>query len=228
MSFNVRGLGKSMKRKEIKRMINSNGIDMCCIQETKLEKLEKMIWGELWPNLDFDWAWSEFEGRSGGLISILNSRVFSKRSVWHCRGLLIINRRWREDDGEMVIINVYAPCLVAEKEVLWDTIKLVIEQNEEARICVVGDFNSIREVDERIGRGGEVDRKDIQIFANFISTSGLMELPLWGRKFTWYKPDGTCKSKLDRMVVNEEWLGWRPDLKLKSLGRSFSNHCPLI
>ncbi|KAL8500405.1 hypothetical protein ACS0TY_020122 [Phlomoides rotata] len=49
-----------------------------------------------------------------------------------------------------------------------------------------------------------------------------------GRKFTWFKPDGTCKSKLDRILVNEEWLRWRPDLKLKSLGRSFSDHCPIF
>ncbi|KAL8503592.1 hypothetical protein ACS0TY_022359 [Phlomoides rotata] len=30
------------------------------------------------------------------------------------------------------------------------------------------------------------------------------------------------------MLVNADWLSWRPDLKLKGLGRSVSNHCPLI
>ncbi|KAL8543023.1 hypothetical protein ACS0TY_003775 [Phlomoides rotata] len=29
-------------------------------------------------------------------------------------------------------------------------------------------------------------------------------------------------------MVNEDWLVWRPDLKLKILGRSISDHCPLI
>ncbi|KAL8536788.1 hypothetical protein ACS0TY_012092 [Phlomoides rotata] len=43
-----------------------------------------------------------------------------------------------------------------------------------------------------------------------------------------YKSDGTCKIKLDRILVNEEWLEWRPGLILKSLGRSFSDHCPFI
>ncbi|KAL8529587.1 hypothetical protein ACS0TY_006859 [Phlomoides rotata] len=128
----------------------------------------------------------------------------------------------------MIIINVYAPCAISEKELLWDTIKLILAQNEESRICVMGDFNSIRISDERIGSGGEANRRDIQLFDDFIMTSGLFDLPLQGRKFTWYKPDGTCKSKLDRILVNEEWLRWRPDLKLKSLGRSFSDHCPLF
>ncbi|KAL8502292.1 hypothetical protein ACS0TY_021430 [Phlomoides rotata] len=37
-----------MKRYEIKKMIRDNGIEMCCIQETKLEKIENWIGNELW------------------------------------------------------------------------------------------------------------------------------------------------------------------------------------
>ncbi|KAL8456316.1 hypothetical protein ACS0TY_034507 [Phlomoides rotata] len=127
-----------------------------------------------------------------------------------------------------MIINVYAPCTAAEKEQLWDVIKIIVEQNEEVRTCVVGDFNSIREVHEKVGKRGEVDQRDIRRFSEFISSSKLMELQLNGRKFTWYKTDGSCKSKLDRMMVNEEWMWKWPDLSLRSLGRSFSDHCPLV
>ncbi|KAL8483747.1 hypothetical protein ACS0TY_026433 [Phlomoides rotata] len=214
-----------MKRSEIKKLINSNGIDMCCIQESKLEQVSSRVGNELWPNSDFEWVWKEAEGRAGGLISIWNKNLFTKTSSWHCRGLLVVNGRWREDGGEMVIMNVYAPSALSEKEQLWDLIKMVIQQNVEARVCVVGDFNSIRTADERIGRREEPDRRDINLFVDFISSSGLVDIPLRGRKFTWYKPDGTCKSKLDRIMVNDDWLEWKPDLILKSLGRSFSDHC---
>ncbi|KAL8530707.1 hypothetical protein ACS0TY_007661 [Phlomoides rotata] len=148
MTFNVRGLGKRMKRKEVKSIIKNNDMDLCCIQETKLEKLESRIGYEIWPGNDFDWAWRDAEGRSGGLISIWNRKLFEKTSSWHSKGLLVVNGRWLEDNGGMVIINVYAPCLFFEKEQLWDTIKMVIAQNDDARICVVGDFNSIREKGE--------------------------------------------------------------------------------
>ncbi|KAL8554478.1 hypothetical protein ACS0TY_002607 [Phlomoides rotata] len=185
-----------------------------------METMESRVGTELWPDKDFDWAWKEADGRAGGLISIWNRKLFSKTSSWHCRGLLVVNGRWREDGGEMVIINVYAPCSTVEKEQLWETIKLVLEQNEEARICVVEE--------ERLGRREDIDRRDINLFDDLISSSGLVDLPLWGRKFTWYKPDGTCKSKLDRILVNEEWLTWKPDLKLMSLGRSISDHCPIF
>ncbi|KAL8501606.1 hypothetical protein ACS0TY_020933 [Phlomoides rotata] len=128
----------------------------------------------------------------------------------------------------MVVINVYAPCDFADKALLWDMINLVITQNMAAKICVVGDFNSIRAEGERCGRGGVIDRRDIRLFDDFISTGGLVDLQLWGRKYTWYKPDGSCKNKLDQIMVNEEWVEWKPDLKLKSLGRSIFDHCPLF
>jgi len=33
-----------------------------------------------------------------------------------------------------------------------------------------------------------------------------MDLPIVGKKFTWYKADGSAKSRLDRVLVSEEWL----------------------
>ncbi|KAL8508518.1 hypothetical protein ACS0TY_018952 [Phlomoides rotata] len=118
--------------------------------------------------------------------------------------MLVVNGRWREDGGVMVIINVYAPCMTSEKEQLWDTIKLVIEQNEEARICVVGDFNSIRATDERIGRGGEVVRRDIRVFDDFIVTSGMIDLPLLGRK----NSHGISRTVHAKASWTGYWLTW--------------------
>ncbi|KAL8541409.1 hypothetical protein ACS0TY_002610 [Phlomoides rotata] len=187
MTFNVSGMGKRMKRYEVRRIIKENGVDMCCLQETKLEYLEDRIGFDLWPGKDFDWAWREVEGCSGGLISIWNRKIFVKTSSWHDKGILVVNGRWIDDNEEMVILNVYAPCDHTEKALLWEMINLIIEQNVEAKVCVAGDFNSIREEGERCGKGVVIDRRDIKLFDDFILTSGLIDLQLWGRKYTWYK-----------------------------------------
>lgn len=47
-SFNVRGLGKRAKRREIKEMMVKHKIDFCCIQETKLEAIDSRICKSLW------------------------------------------------------------------------------------------------------------------------------------------------------------------------------------
>ncbi|KAL8457463.1 hypothetical protein ACS0TY_035359 [Phlomoides rotata] len=90
--------------------------------------------------------------------------------------MLVVNEIWREDDAKVMIINVYAPCIVTEKEQLWDVIKIILEQNEEVSVYIVDDFNSIREENERIGKREKVDHRDIRIFEDFISSSRLQEL----------------------------------------------------
>lgn len=74
------------------------------------------------------------------------------------------------------------------------------------RVCLVGDFNSIRRVEERSGRNESPNLNEIGIFDKFIRGSQLIELPLVGRKFTCYRPDGSCKSRLDRVLVNNKWI----------------------
>ncbi|KAL8554642.1 hypothetical protein ACS0TY_002726 [Phlomoides rotata] len=46
-----------------------------------------------------------------------------------------------------------------------------------------------------------------------------------GGKFTWYRPDGSCKSKSDKFLVNEEWLEKWPNVTLREGGRILSDHC---
>ncbi|KAL8480192.1 hypothetical protein ACS0TY_026930 [Phlomoides rotata] len=91
-----------------------------------------------------------------------------------------------------------------------------------------GDFNSVRKEGERIGKNGTGDRRDISLFDDFITQSCLIELPLVDRSYTWYRADESCKSKLDRMLVNDSWLEKWTDLVLKGLGRSISDHCPIL
>ncbi|KAL8501247.1 hypothetical protein ACS0TY_020702 [Phlomoides rotata] len=132
------------------------------------------------------------------------------------------------DGGRGVLMNVYAPVLSVEKVELWDIISLTVEQNMDSMVCIVGDFNSIRRPEERVGRRETVENRDMERFGEFISQSNLYEIPLVGRSFTWYRPDGTCKSKIDRIFVNNEWIRKWPNQSIKGLRRSFSDHEPLV
>ncbi|KAL8557496.1 hypothetical protein ACS0TY_004798 [Phlomoides rotata] len=141
--------------------------------------------------------------------------------------MLVINGFFSADGKRGVLINVYAPCSYTEKKGVWDTIRLVIDQNSEACICVVGDFNAIRSPEEGVGRGEGGDPRNMVKFDDFISLYNLMDMPLSSRTFTWYRPDGTCKTKLDRMLVNSEWIARWPDQVLNGLSRTLSDHCPI-
>lgn len=70
---------------------------------------------------------------------------------------------------------------------------------------MVGNFNEIRHSGERVGTGNNIDDRDTEAFDDFIVNNQLIDQPLFGRCFTWYRPDGSCKSRLDRILVNTEW-----------------------
>ncbi|GKU96029.1 hypothetical protein SLEP1_g9310 [Rubroshorea leprosula] len=89
-----------------------------------------------------------------------------------------------------------------------------------------GDFNFVKEHQECSGSRGNA--KEIREFKNFIMDSGLIDLPLIGRKYTWYHSNGTSMSRLDRFLVSEEWLLNWEDVRQWGLKRSISDHCPIL
>ena len=56
----------------------------------------------------------------------------------------------------------------------------------------------------------------------------LVDIPIVGRKFTWYKSNGTVKSRIDRILVSSKWLETLPNSKQYVLSRSISDHCALV
>jgi hypothetical protein len=65
-------------------------------------------------------------------------------------------------------------------------------------------------------------------FNRFIDDTFLVDLPLRGRKFTWYKGDGVTMSRLDRFLLSEEWsLTW-PNCSQVAQLRGISDHCPIL
>jgi len=56
----------------------------------------------------------------------------------------------------------------------------------------------------------------------------LLDLPLVGKKYTWFKENGSAKSKLDRVLVTEKWLQIWPMCKQYVQRREVSDHCALV
>ncbi|MCI28325.1 cysteine-rich receptor-like protein kinase, partial [Trifolium medium] len=91
-----------------------------------------------------------------------------------------------------------------------------------------GDFNAVRCDEERRSVRQGVRYFDQGPFNQFIEDSGLVDLPLGGRKFTWFKGDGISMSRIDRFLLSEEWcLAWPNCMQMAQL-RDLSDHCPLL
>lgn len=227
-SFNIRGLGSSVKKDELHTFFTKHNLDVCCVQETKMTALlEREGWG-IWKSLRVGWCVENAAGRSGGLLSFWDEQKFNYLNHWGIRGAIVVIGCWRDTGEEFCIINVYAPCTSDDKALLWDRLTLVVGQNSGVNICIIGDFNSILSERERVGVGENDMSRDRRVFSEFVVGSNLLDVNLCGRKFTWYSSRGTCKSRLDRALINDLWASKWQDTELRRLPRSVSDHCPIV
>ena len=86
----------------------------------------------------------------------------------------------------------------------------------------MGDFNEVLSAEER--KGGLICHSSVEDFSALIHDLNVIDVPLIGRKYTWVR--GKSCSRLDRMLVEHAWLEQFPNLKLWTVERSMSDHCP--
>ncbi|GJW43854.1 RNA-directed DNA polymerase, eukaryota, reverse transcriptase zinc-binding domain protein [Tanacetum coccineum] len=65
---------------------------------------------------------------------------------------------------------------------------------------------------------------DVDNFNSFIDNSGLINLPLGGRLFTWINKAGTKLSKLDRFLISKEVDKALPDVCVTAIDHLWSDH----
>ncbi|GKV32438.1 hypothetical protein SLEP1_g41047 [Rubroshorea leprosula] len=111
------------------------------------------------------------------------------------------------------------------KRALWEELKHLIQENR-GNWYMVGDFNAILGTHESKGGGGSV--REMREFNEFMEGSGLLDLLLIGRKFTWYHPNGSSMSRLDRILVSKEWLSNWKECKQWGLKRIILDHSPIL
>lgn len=119
--------------------------------------------------------------------------------------VLVISGQVIETFQEFVIANVYVTCDTASKQVLWDELKLFVVNNGDANLSLCGNFNSVRSLEERRGRGPFIRQHNSDIFNKFIDDDSLIDLPICGRLFTWYRSDGFSMSRLDGFLLSSNW-----------------------
>lgn len=53
ITFNIRGLGGLVKKKEMQKVVREQKPDLLCVQETKMGVVDRLICAQLWDCDDF-------------------------------------------------------------------------------------------------------------------------------------------------------------------------------
>ena len=182
LSWNVRGVNDSSKRKVIKSVIRKQKVDLFCIQETKMQVMTEGVVRSLGLGRFLDWRVLNAMGSTGGVLI-----CWDKRSLeildWE-EGQFSISCRFRNvgDGGIWVFTGVYGPFSREEMECLWEEIGAIRGLWEEPW-CLGGDFNTILYHSERSINGRITSA--MRRFAQIIDDLGLVDFSLQGGSFTW-------------------------------------------
>ncbi|XP_020266911.1 uncharacterized protein LOC109842442 [Asparagus officinalis] len=114
-----------------------------------------------------------------------------------------------------------------DRKILWQEL---LNFNQNSPWLVGGDFNAILNNEEKLG-GAPVSDTDTIDFQNFFSFSNLVHLKAIGNFYTWCnKQDAQDRiwSRLDRVLVNEDWIHQYTSSPVEFLMPSCSDHSPAL
>ncbi|XP_074352189.1 uncharacterized protein LOC141691363 [Apium graveolens] len=134
---------------------------------------------------------------------------------WRCTGFYSEpNRTNRRRTGEL-LRNLARDNLTSDANLPW---------------YVMGDLNNIVAQSDKRG-GAPYPTWLVEGFNETLTASGLNDMNIIGHQYIWERSRGTenwIETRLDRVLMNEEWVEWFPLSKLYNLEGSQSDHSPIF
>lgn len=206
-SFNTRGLKDSIKRKAVFLFCKGQKANCIFLQETHLDITDVKFWTQQWGDKIL---FSHGSNRSAGVAICF----------YRCPGKIIISKA--DNDGHwvagvleidsvfIILVNVYGyNDDHKNRNLLHQVTTVVRELNENFftdYLLIGGDFNLTPDdwMDRWPTRFSQEHNNPIII--NFMNDNNLMDI--WRtlnkdrRQFTWFKPKGKAKSRIDYWLVS--------------------------
>ncbi|GJW96601.1 RNA-directed DNA polymerase, eukaryota, reverse transcriptase zinc-binding domain protein [Tanacetum coccineum] len=128
-------------------------------------------------------------------------------------------------NGRCYMVNIYSPQDQVSKLALWNRLQDFMHHHNGSYI-MFGDMNAVRNEQEMVG--SIFNNIEADYFNSFIDATGLVDLPIRGRCFTWMNKAGTKLSKLDRFLISEDVIDLLPDIRITALDRIWSVHNSIL
>ncbi|KAF5475816.1 hypothetical protein F2P56_007582 [Juglans regia] len=135
---------------------------------------------------------------------------------------------WVRNGVENFLVTfVFAKCNPVERRGLWDSLKATCI---EGPWLVVGDFNIIRDDQERVG-GNPRPLNSMAEFNECLDSCGLLDLTVDGRRMSWCNGHNGCThswARLDLALINSSFGISYPSAFFEYLTRKHSDHSPML
>ncbi|KAL9690764.1 hypothetical protein QQ045_011172 [Rhodiola kirilowii] len=228
-SWNIRGLNNPYKKSEVLGWIKKNKLDLVALLEVKLHEnkwcdaISKCRPDELWK-ADFssiDGGWARIMLLRNGVTTRI-SNIVKNDYFMSCEVDV--------EEKKFGLIVVYASNNNRDRIRTWIDIEQAASKFNVPWICI-GDFNCVKDQKDKLN-GKRVRESDMLDFRNFLTRSGLQDLPASGYHFTWSNNHDVNVDriwcKLDRALGNDLWFKKMEDAQALFLPPGISDHSPVI
>jgi len=193
-----------------------------------LSVFDVAICKSLWVNDSVDFSFQPALGASGGIVSMWDTNEVEVCSSMSFDHVLVILGRFVKTGEHFDVFNVYAPCDFISQQDLWNNLSIRLSTLSNQNLCIFGDLNVVRCVEERRSVGNNSCQVRSSNYNLFIDGNLLVDLPLQGRSFTWFWGDGRSMSRIDRFLLSDRWCQTWPNCFQMAMSRGLSDHCPLV
>ncbi|KAK8652030.1 hypothetical protein V6N13_141600 [Hibiscus sabdariffa] len=180
---NVRGLGSSVKRLAIRRVLRQQRTEMVFLFETKLEMVSEALIKSIWWKDSYNFIMSASVGLSEGIVIIWEIGRFVVTDSSIDLNFVLLRGKWCVEDWDCGMVAVYAPCEFHVQQKLWRRLVSAFEVLT-VSVCCGGDFNIVLSLEE--SRHCVGDKRGMVGFASFVEEVGLLDLSALGKVFTWF------------------------------------------
>lgn len=164
-------------------------------------------------------------GSAGGIIIGWNNNLFEGNLKFKGSFSLTLEFTNKATRVIWVCTTVYGPNSRLLKKEFWDEIRLSAPHPSLPWV-ICGDFNSIFDQADKSNR--TYHREDIQLAQNLLMDLHLLEPPSFGKHFTCTNGQADpIWVKLDRFLVNANWIKLFPKVLQNCLPRLGSDHVPI-
>ena len=226
LMWNVRGLGKPARRRQVREHIFQEKVEVVGLQETIKGDFSDQDLQKLAGGLQFIWAWLPARGHSGGIL--LGAKVDTLEVEAQCIREFSIQMdiRNRLTNFRCSVVAVYGPTHHNLSGIFLDEL-IEICTLRHLPMTLGGDFNLIRKESDKSSTLH--NHLLTSHFNDFIGNHCLREVTRVGSRYTWTnKQLSPVQANLDRFFMTSDWEDKFPLCLAWGLTRVGSDHAPII
>ncbi|KAK2658720.1 hypothetical protein Ddye_005253 [Dipteronia dyeriana] len=205
-------------------MLLDHKLSLVCLVETRVRKTNTpLVVNSVFKNWDILDNYSSHDlgriwvGWDPRILKI--SKISETDQIIHCLACIL------DSNDQFNISFVYGSNDERARRALWDN--MCVFQHGGTPWIVVGDFNVSRRVQESVGGSSKISVA-LEEFDNCLQSVELDDLRFSGFLHTWCnkRSNGCIFKKLDRVLVNKEWMAKFEHSEAFFLPPSISDHNP--